>query len=378
MGLPPSFFDSPPERIGHDRMHPSAQSKTNEVREVLWKEVLGGKLLIVSSKFRVKHLGKAPNSPLARVPKFDAHGVERATGRIIRDHSFGREASINERASGSPARPILLPTIQHAVKDVLFYKSIFGSEVPILLSKRDVSGAFEWNAFGAEVVEFFGSYVGDSDRTGFGDSFALPLRTTFGFVHSPSEWSIIGESVDILAAATRFENPRRDGPWELTARTYVDDVMIISPDIGLRPDITAFAVEKYITGLLGDGAINTKKLEEEGGWDTRAIMLDFLLDTTTNTLSLGAEKLEKARACLGHSRFDWGSKDVSLKDLQVLMGRLHHWSGGLPTGTSVHFGSTTSLVHKGEGGSAPGLRFRIGRRRLDSLLGRHGVPSSYL
>ena len=61
-------------------MHPSAQSKTNEVREVLWKEVLGGKLLIASSKFRVKHLGKAPNSPLARVPKFDAHGVERATG----------------------------------------------------------------------------------------------------------------------------------------------------------------------------------------------------------------------------------------------------------------------------------------------------------
>ena len=172
------------------------------------------------------------------------------------------------------------------------------------------------------MVEFFGSYVGDSDRTGFGDSFALPLRTTFGFVHSPSEWSIIGESVDILAAATRFENPRRDGPWELTARTYVDDVMIISPDKSSTRHHGLCSRKVYNRPARGRGhQLGSKKLEEEGGWDTRAIMLGFLqLDTTTNTLSLGAEKLEKARACLGHSRFDWGSKDVSLKDLQVLMG----------------------------------------------------------
>lgn len=116
-----------------------------------------------------KHLREAPNSPLARVPKFDAHGRERPTGRIIRDHSFGREESIKERASAPPARPILLPTIQHVIRDVLFYKSMLGPQVPILLSKRDVSGAFEWNAFSAEVVEFFGSYIGESTKSSYGE-----------------------------------------------------------------------------------------------------------------------------------------------------------------------------------------------------------------
>ena len=55
-------------------------------------------------------------------------------------------------------------------------------------------------------------------------------------------------------------------------------------------------------------------------------MLGFLLDTETNTLSLGHEKLEKARCCLASPLFDWGCRGASLKDLQVLMGRLHHWS----------------------------------------------------
>lgn len=50
----PNFFETLPQRLGRDRMHPSAQAKTCEVREALWKETLGGKLLIVSSGFREK------------------------------------------------------------------------------------------------------------------------------------------------------------------------------------------------------------------------------------------------------------------------------------------------------------------------------------
>lgn len=78
--------------------------------------------------------------------------------------------------------------------------------------------------------------------------------------------------------------------------------------------------------MLGPDALNGKKLAEEGKWDTKGIMLGFLLDTKTNSLSLGPEKLEKAKICLAENKFDWGSKDITLKDLQVLMGRLHHWS----------------------------------------------------
>lgn len=52
--------------------------------------------------------------------------------------------------------------------------------------------------------------------------------------------------------------------------------MLVSPDVGLRPDLTAFALENFIIGLLGPDALNGKKLAEEGKWDTKGIMLGFL------------------------------------------------------------------------------------------------------
>jgi hypothetical protein len=48
--------------------------------------------------------------------------------------------------------------------------------------------------------------------------------------------------------------------------------------------------------------------------------------TTTNTISLGEEKLRKARAYLQEPNFNLGNKEVTVHDLQVLLGRLDHCS----------------------------------------------------
>jgi hypothetical protein len=49
----------------------------------------------------------------------------------------------------------------------------------------------------------------------------------------------------------------------------------MSPDIGLRPELTMFAAENAIRGLLGPTAINLKKHSLEGKWATTAIFVRF-------------------------------------------------------------------------------------------------------
>ena len=281
--------------------------------------------MLISSKYREEHHSRLPNSPLARVPKHDARGNLQPKGRIIRNHSFPRNKSVNDAATKAPPGEIKLPTIQHLVGDFLFLRSLFPHQ-RILFAKCDVSGAFQWVGLHQSIVPYMGSYIEGPEGTGFVEAFSFSLRCTFGFIHSPAEWDIEAKSIGIHIAASRFANPRRDGPWEPISREYVDDVMLMSPDIGIRPQLTMFTAENTIKGLLGPKAINLKKHAVEGKWSTSAILLGFEFDSVACTISLSAEKLEKARRLVHDPKFDMGSMDITRHDLQVLQGSLHHWS----------------------------------------------------
>ena len=135
---------------------------------------------------------------------------------------------------------------------------------------------------------------------------------------------LIFAAIDTITSAIHLPVPRRDGVGEIAIRSYVDYAMIVCPDVGWRPWIVVQEIERVITGLLGPGALNEKKKVEEGKWNTQAIFIGFSLCTVTNTISLGAEKLRKARAYLAEPKFNWGYKEITVHDLQVLLGRLYH------------------------------------------------------
>lgn len=322
----PTYFPIPPPRVGEDRMHDSAVIREDEVRRTIYVEVQKGKTLIVSSEFRERFLKDYPCSPLARVPKYDAQGRERETGRVIRNHSYPRGRSVNDFATLPSEIEITLPKIQDLILDVLALKKVLPNNIPILLSKRDVNGAFEWVGLSADMTPYLGSFIQDPEQRGFGNSFAFPMRCTFGFIHSPSEWHLISMALDIAVSGTYMATPRRDGPWPITCRCYVDDLMLICPDLGWRPWIVSAEVQRVLEAFLGPGALNDKKLREEGQWSTKAVFLGFLLCTETETLSLSKEKLDKARFYLNEPKFNWGNKVVTIHDLQVLLGRLYHWT----------------------------------------------------
>jgi hypothetical protein len=154
----------------------------------------------------------------------------------------------------------------------------------------------------------------------------FPCDALFGFVHSPAEWDIEAKSIGTYLSATRFQNQRRDGYWGPIGTVYVDDVMMMSIDVGLNPLQTMRATENILKGLLGPSAINLKKHALEGNWATRAIFLGFEFDSELGTISLSAEKLEKARKLLAQPIFDYGSKDITKHDVQRLQGSVAHWS----------------------------------------------------
>jgi hypothetical protein len=326
LGVPSMFDSDPPQRQGADKMHTSAEQKVEEVLKLVWSEVVQGKSLIVSAGFRELYLPHLPNSPLARIPKYDAKGNERPTGRVIRNHSYPKNLSVNDKASGTPSEwEIMLPTIHHLIQTILFYKQQLPG-IPILVCKRDVSAAFEWCGLHEDLIPYMGSFIADVERSGFGDSFVLPMRATFGYVHSPSEWAINGNAIDVLNTSSQPLHGRRDGKWPLDVQGYVDDYMLITPDIGLRRWLLTETVESHMKGMLGNTAVNEKKNLEEGGYDTKGILLGFLVDTEEETISLSAEKLERARNFLMDPMFDWGNKKITINDLQKLLGRLYHWS----------------------------------------------------
>lgn len=320
-GTPSAFGDQPPPRSGPDKMHRSAAEHIDEVLELIWKEASSGKTILISAGFREKHLPDVPNSPIARIPKFDAKGVERKKGRVIRNHSYPHGKSVNSAATQPPDWPIVLPTIWMILHDVEHLKRI-APNVPILICKRDVSAAFEWCAWHEDLVQYMGSFVEDVNKDGFGDTFVFPMRATFGYLLSPSEWSIHGNAIDILNAAARPKVIRRDGPWPIFARGYVDDFMILIPDIGLRKWITPIIVEDNMRALLGHTAINEKKNAEEGHLDIRGILLGFEINTELELITVSSEKLEKARNFVNDPMFDWGNTKITKRDVQKLIGRL--------------------------------------------------------
>ena len=321
----PSYFEELPTRHGTDCVQPSLRDHAVEAVGSIWEEFRTNKLLLVSIDYREGHLSHLPNSPLARVPKHDARGNLQATGRIIRNHSFPRGRSINDMATRPPPGEIKLPTIQHLVETYLYLRAMFPHH-RILFAKCDVSGAFQWIGLHYNAVPYMGSYVEGPSGAGYLPAFSFPLRCTFGFVHSPAEWDIEAKSIGTYLSATRFQNQRRDGYWGPIGTVYVDDVMMMSIDVGLNPLQTMRATENILKGLLGPSAINLKKHALEGNWATRAIFLGFEFDSELGTISLSAEKLEKARKLLAQPIFDYGSKDITKHDVQRLQGSVAHWS----------------------------------------------------
>eukprot|EP00972_Heterocapsa_arctica_P076884 11340636-Heterocapsa_arctica.AAC.1 len=105
----------------------------------------------------------------------------------------------------------------------------------------------------------------------------------------------------------------------------MDDGIFVEPRLGLRPWAAASVFEEGLTKLLGPKAFNLKKLEEEGEFDTKALLWGLGYDTEAGTCSLPEQKLLKGAHLITESCFDPGNWRIKLLDVQRLRGNATYW-----------------------------------------------------
>ena len=84
--------------------------------------------------------------------------------------------------------------------------------------------------------------------------------------------------------------------------------------------------EHDVRTLLRDKAVNEEKDKVEGAFKTSQAVWGVIMSTEDETASLPERRIQKGAVLLADSCFDYGSKDVTLKQLQQFRGILTGWA----------------------------------------------------
>ena len=126
-------------------------------------------------------------------------------------------------------------------------------------------------------------------------------------------------------AGYRSSTPRWESDLPFPLEIFVDDIMLIEPKIGRRPEMIEESAEWITQITLGWGAISEEKKRIEGNWLSQHILLGFELDVNSGEICSPKEKVEGAERLVWLPVYDPGSKVVPLKALQELRGCITHW-----------------------------------------------------
>ena len=159
-----------------------------------------------------------------------------------------------------------------------------------------------------------------------GDITVVYLVSSFGFSGSPGEWTVWGRSTEEFHRAHCPSVPRRDMGHGFDCKVLVDDGVLVEPWVGLRPWVSAEVFEHGIRTLLGNKAVNEEKDKVEGAFKTAQTVWGVIMCTEGETATLPERRIQKGAVLLADSCFDYGSKEVTLKQLQQFRGILTGWA----------------------------------------------------
>ena len=96
--------------------------------------------------------------------------------------------------------------------------------------------------------------------------------------------------------------------------------------MGLRPWVSSEAYEWAVTQLLGEKAINKLKDAEEGCFSRQQTVWGLTINAETERMSLPEARILKGAYLLAQPCFNYGHKDLPLKELQRFRGIATGWS----------------------------------------------------
>ena len=331
----PARYVGPRERI-KTKPHPRARACMGQVYRQLMKDIVQHRVLVVDADHTC--LSNTVSSPFEAVPKMLPNRTISTDVRLVHD-----QRRINAYTHKDWHPPAVQPLHQQIVRRILFLKARYPG-VGVSLAKKDVAGAFRllWvdprdiELFGGEVPwepKHMGSQDPDNSKAEAGDPAAvtmLYLVSSFGFSGSPGEWNVWGRATEELHRQHRPAEPRRDGGIHFDGKILVDDMVLVEPNLGLRPWISSEVYEGIVVKLLGAKAVNAAKDAEEGFFAPSQIVWGVKIDADTERMSLPEARITKGAYLLNASDFNYGQKTLTLKDLQRFRGIATGWTTIVP------------------------------------------------
>lgn len=309
--------------------HPRARENLGQVYRQLMKDVAKHRVLVV----RADHPGlqNTASSPFEAVPKMLPNRTLSAEVRLVHD-----QRNVNSGTDKELHPPATQPLHVQVIRRILFWKTIF-PKVPILMAKKDVAGAFRLLWVDPKDAELFAgdvpwnpSLMGSGEgMVQEGDPSSLTLIflvSSFGFSGSPGEWTAWGRGTEELHRGFKPGEPRRDASFNFDGKILVDDMVLVEPQVGLRPWVSSEVYEWAVVKLLGRNAINAAKDAEEGVFSEAQTVWGVTINTLTEKMSLPEARVLKGAHLLAEPQFNFGERSVTLRDLQRLRGIATGWS----------------------------------------------------
>ena len=319
-------YDGERRRIASG-LHPNAKKHLGQVYKQIWKDVRKKRVLVVRKANEA--LRDTISSPFEAVDKMMPDRTIAPDKRVIHDQ---RQVNLGSDKLWHP--PALQPTHQQVARRVLWCQARYPN-IPVLIAKKDIAGAFRLLWVAPEDVPLFAGdlpwreeHMAEDEREEEqegpdqgSEMTVLYLVSSFGFLGSPGEWTVWGRATEEFHRAHRPGFPRRDGAAGFDCKILVDDAILIEPELGLRPWISADCYETGVRLMLGKEAVNEEKDALEGSFKSEQTIWGLTMNTETNQVALPERRILK-----GAHLLDAGNKGLCLRQLQQFRGIATGWA----------------------------------------------------
>ena len=316
------------------KLHPNAKKNVDQVFKQIAKDIKKHRALVVDGS--LPELRTTISSPFEAVDKMLPDRTISAEKRVVHD-----QRTVNAGTSKFWHPPALQPLHAQIARRILWCK-VRAPGLPVLMSKKDIAGAFRLLWVAPEDVELFAGDLPWDPKAAFGhepqgekpvkeDVTVIYLVSSFGFSGSPGEWTMWGRGTEEYHRAYKPANPRRDMSIGFDAKVLVDDCVLVEPWVGLRPWVSAEVFEHGVKKMLGDKAVNKEKDELEGKYQTSQTVWGVIMETDTEKAALPERRVQKGAVLLSEVGFDFGRKDLTLKQLQQYRGIMTGWASIIPS-----------------------------------------------